>query len=117
MHKHLKTIKRYETRDGQKFDDHEIAIRHEYYHAIPKQLAQLIAAKVLSEIPAHTARMVAEAIMSDAQNVIHILQDFLENAETVADFDRTRQQRETVTRVLREKGINPVKDAMEAGDA
>jgi hypothetical protein len=118
MNKHLKTIKRYETRDGVVHDEHELAIRHEYFFAIPNQLAKLVRDKCITELSDYEAARIGEALLGDAQNVINILSDYLENAEVVSDFDRQRTNRETAQRILAEKGINPMKDAMrEAGNA
>jgi phosphomannomutase len=118
MNQHLKTIKRYETRDGAVHDEHELAIRHEYYHAIPHQLAKLVGEKTVHELREHDLRAVVDVLLGTAQNVIDILSDYLENAEVVNEFDRDRQRSETAQRILREKGVNPLKDAMhEARDA
>jgi hypothetical protein len=100
MNKHLKTIKRYETRDGQLHDDHEKAIRHEYRHAIPNQLANLLKEKCVTDLSKHDANRIVEVLMGDAQNVIEILQDFLENAEAVNEFDAQRERNETRDRMM-----------------
>jgi uncharacterized iron-regulated protein len=115
MNKHLKTLKRYETRDGVVHNEHELAIRHEYFTAIPKQLGKLIKEKCIAELSDHTANAIAEAIMGDAQNVIEILSDFLENAEAVNEMDQRIRSRETANHILVEKGFNAL--PQEAGNA
>jgi hypothetical protein len=109
MHTHIKVIKTYETRDGQQYDNHDAAVRHEYHISIPTQVSGFLKSGALNvhdmQLTEQESIHIAEAIFADVERFISILQDYVEYRDAVVELDEQKRNHEARNEFLRSNGL------------
>jgi hypothetical protein len=103
----IKTITTYETRDGQRFESNEEAMRHENAVAIPGALVELFLKETVSRetaLNSAQAQVLAEIVLSAPNLVIELCNAYTKYAAVIQTMDRTKVREARECRIRTENG-------------